>query len=76
MSYIDTTHPVSARIPRHSTGRRRGRLAEPVLADMLRDPILLDLMASDRVRMDSLLDLVASVRHRLRGDLPRSGKSS
>jgi hypothetical protein len=43
---------------------------------MLRDPILLDLMASDRVRMDSLLDLVASVRHRLRGDLPRSGKSS
>jgi hypothetical protein len=75
MSYIDATHPASPRIPRNIAGRRPG-LAEPLLSDMLRDPILLDLMASDRVRMDSLLDLVASVRHRLGVDLPGSGKPS
>jgi len=76
MSHIDATHSDSPRIPRMIAGRRPGRLAEPVLAYMLCDPILLDLMASDRVRMDSLLDLVASVRQRLGPDLSRSGKPS
>jgi hypothetical protein len=42
-----------------------GRRSEPRFEDMLRDPAFLDLMASDRVPMESFLALVGTVRQRL-----------
>lgn len=39
--------------------------AEPALADLLGDSIMLQLMDSDRVSMQSLTDLLGSVRQRL-----------
>jgi hypothetical protein len=79
MPYHDApcpAHPRAIRTAAVAEYALAGRSTEPVFADMLCDSVLLDLMASDRVRMDSLLDLVASVRQRLGSDLPRSGKPS
>ena len=50
--------------------RRTGRTRyagnqEPDLADMLTDPILHRLLASDGVRSDHLIDLIADVKVRL-----------
>jgi len=67
----------SAPDPRRTTSlcrvepRRHTRLpyiddtAEPSLAEMVRDPVFLQVMASDGVRMDSFLTLVTTVRQRL-----------
>jgi len=70
MPYDDATHPASRRNSRIAAGTPM----EPVFADLLRDPILLDLMASDRVQMDNFLDLIAAIRQRLGVDTPASGK--
>ncbi len=41
--------------------------AEPSLVEMLGDPVFRQLMASDRVSMESFTDLVSAVRQRLAG---------
>jgi hypothetical protein len=51
-------------------GRLDGGRREPVFADMLSDPIFLDLMASDGVPMDGFMELVESVRGRLGSGSP------
>lgn len=43
----------------------RARSTEPPLVEMLGDPMFRQLMASDRVSMESFTDLVSSVRQRL-----------
>jgi hypothetical protein len=46
-----------------------------MLEDLLGDSALVDLMASDGVRMDSLLELVAAVRLRLGFEPPANSNS-
>jgi hypothetical protein len=66
-----TTLAVSAGQPALFVYRRspRTRYAgnhEPDLADMLTDPIMHRLLASDGVRSDHLIDLIADVKVKLR----------
>lgn len=66
-----TTLAVSAQQPALFVYRRapRTRYAgnqEPDLADLLTDPIMHRLLASDGVRSDHLIDLIADVKVRLR----------
>jgi len=50
---------------RHSTRSRYAGNQEPDLADLLTDPMLHRLMASDGVHRDHLIDLIADVKVRL-----------
>ena len=66
-----TNLAVSAQQPSSFVYRRapRTRYAgnnEPELAEMLTDPIMHRLLASDGVRADHLIDLIAEVKVRLR----------
>lgn len=52
-------------LPGQARGLSQAWPAEPPLVEMLGDPMFRQLMASDRVSMESFTDLVSSVRQRL-----------
>ncbi|PKU24377.1 hypothetical protein [Telmatospirillum siberiense] len=61
---ITQIRPPSPRDGRPDGGGFRGK-EEPTLAEMLQDPTMGSLMASDGVQQDRLLELIQAVRTRL-----------
>ena len=66
MSEVYMLQPVTASCDLFGSVRRRQLVAEPDLAELMRDPMTQALMAADRVDHHALCALISQVRENLR----------